>query len=96
MAQTRKFQGRARKIQRLPSGDVAYSYHETVVVMAKANGDIVLNSGGYRTATTKLAINQALCELGSSASVFQRAGKWYVNSSGDDVVCRDFSDGFTL
>lgn len=49
-------------------------YHQTLVVTHNADGSITLNSGGWRTATTKERIN-AFCPW----SVFQEKHVWYVS-----------------
>jgi hypothetical protein len=52
---------------------VAVRLHETDVVIIRSDGNYVLNSGGYRTATTKDRINNY-----SPASVHQAKRKWYL------------------
>ena len=44
-------------LQRRDNGDIAVKLHNTDVVTYKPNGDCVLNSGGWRTPTTKERIN---------------------------------------
>jgi hypothetical protein len=51
----------------------AVQLHRTNVVVIRKDGNYVLNSGGYRTATTKQRINTY-----SPASVCQDKGKWYL------------------
>lgn len=67
-------------------------YHETPVVKTK-NGKTILDSGGWRTNTTKTRMNQASHELGLGYSVFQNKHKWYVEHKGKTVP---FSDGMGL
>lgn len=55
-------------------GVVMY-YHNTAVVYFNADGSIRINSGGYRTRTTKTKINQA---LDNRAKVYQHRGDWYL------------------
>lgn len=83
MAQTREFRGTARaKLRHSPGQGVAgcteYIYHSTSVAKIFDDGVVVLNSGGYRSNTTKLAMNQALNERGLPFSVYQKKGEWYV------------------
>lgn len=47
--------------------------HRTYVVAIRKDGNYALNSGGYRTATTKARINAF-----SPAAVYQEKGKWYL------------------
>lgn len=68
--------------------DITVKYHDTHVVVYRANGDIVLNSGGYQTATTKDRMN-----LHTTARITQTGGVWFV-TWGDRV--RMFFDGMVL
>lgn len=52
----------------------AVRLHSTEVVRYYPNGDIQLNSGGYRTSTTKERLNTF-----SPVNVSQRDFAWYVN-----------------
>lgn len=96
MAQTREFRGTARaKLRHSPGQGVAgctdYIYHSTVVAKIFDDGVVFLNSGGYRSNTTKLAMNQALNERGLPYSVYQEKGKWFVldRSSGNSLTFHD-------
>lgn len=56
-------------------------YITTAVV--KFNDDrIILNSGGWRTMTTKTRMNQAAYVYGLPYSVYQRGGRWFVYLNG--------------
>ena len=68
------------------------TYHQTVVV-AFNDKEIVLDSGGWRSATTKQRINQASNQFGLNLSVYQSKGDWYVDYQG---VTLDFRDGLVL
>lgn len=60
--------------------------HGTVVVTKQASGDVFLNSGGYRTRITKMAINRALDLLGlCQYDVVQVKGNWYLSDNSDKV-----------
>lgn len=59
--------------------DIAVSYHGTKVVTAHADGTFTLNSGGYRTPTTKDRINEY-----SPARVWQERGVWYLAGRNQD------------
>ncbi len=54
-------------------GSVAIELHGTKVVVFYPNGLIKLNSGGYRTSTTKKRINQY-----SPVSVYQKNFEWFL------------------
>ena len=74
-------------------------YHNTVVARLQVTGKITLNSGGYRTATTKVRMNQALRQWGTDYYVQQVKGVWgirkYMDSGVHARVCL-FHDGITL
>lgn len=68
--------------------------HRTIVVHADlAAGTVMLNSGGWRTPTTKTAINNALGQLKANASVSQVKGQWLVRINGQSMP---FTDGMTI
>lgn len=67
-------------------------YHNTIVVSYN-DESISLNSGGYRTVTTKRKMNQASNQFNLEYSVFQKKGDWYVTYRGLTVP---FEDGIML
>jgi hypothetical protein len=84
-------------------GAVCCTYHRTLVAKALtlATGTTVtLDSGGYRTATTKVRMNEfsrQFCE--GAFGVFQARGQWYVNiGRWNDPNARTmlFEDGITF
>ncbi len=76
MAQTQEFRGVHTTIY-CEDGWHRGIYRGTVVV--KWNADkIVLNTGGWRTNTTKNRMNQASNQFGLGYSVFQRNFDWWV------------------
>lgn len=90
MAQTQKVRGVATTIART-SQSIAVTYHATTVAeVHRADGKadapasyVTLNTGGYRTATTKLRMNQFANEFCSYAfSVYQKRGDWFVSIKG--------------
>lgn len=70
------------------SGVERVIYHETCVAARFPNGDIRLDSGGWRTRTTMQRMNQYGC-----ANVYQRNHEWYVGHGGKR---HEFRDGMTL
>jgi hypothetical protein len=64
---------RSTAVQILATGEIAVKYHGTVVVLYCQDGSIVLNSGGFRTSTTKARINSF-----ANVFVFQRKFVWYL------------------
>ena len=57
-------------------------YHETPVVIVTPT-KIILNTGGWRTPTTKTRMNQAANQWELGYSVYQHKGEWYVDYAGE-------------
>lgn len=90
MAQSQIFRGAAHRIEINPTtGTRNYFYHATPVVGVFSNGEIMPNSGGYRTYTTKLAMNQASNQDNLGFQVYQRKGQWYVSWRGQELPFED-------
>ena len=68
-------------------------YHQTTVVHVQADKGIKLDSGGWRTATTKTRMNQASNQYGLGFRVYQTGGAWFVTWKGQDLP---FTDGMVL
>ena len=66
--------------------DITIVYHWTAIIRYRPDGRVVLNSGGFRTVTTKSNLNQY-----SDCSVWQSKHVWYV-SFGDSGTS-EFEDG---
>lgn len=86
-------------------GAVSIVLHDTAVVTVSDDDAVVLNSGGWRTHTTKDRINDALSALFRGCdfhwSVYQTAGVWYLvrqdNGAGwHDGARYTFADGVTI
>ena len=63
-------------------------YHNTEVVKI-TDDKIILNSGGWLTATTKRRMNQASLTYGLGFSVYQVNYTWYVDYKGDTIPFED-------
>lgn len=74
-------------------GITRVTYHKTVVVSFNAD-HIRLDSGGWRTVTTKTRMNQASRQFELGFSVFQKDFEWFVDI-GDGIVVK-FHDGLQL
>lgn len=74
------------------SGGGGYSIilHRTPIVTYRPDGSIVLNSGGYRTVTTKARMNEVLPD---SIRVYQQRHDWFVTTPWDR---RPFHDGMVI
>ncbi len=75
-------------------GKTTVTYHETdVVVVNRSRNTITLDSGGWRTVTTKARMNQTSRQLSLGFGVWQRDFKWYVKHHGRTY---DFYDGMVF
>lgn len=74
-------------------GIIQITYHSTVIVAVANDGSVVLDSGGWRTSTTKTRMNQAAHQFDLGFSVFQKDHDWYVKR-GETVT--PFVDGMRL
>ena len=59
-------------------GMTCVKLHNTIVVRFNAS-EVILNSGGWKTVTTKARMNQAANEYNLPYQVYQDKGEWYVN-----------------
>lgn len=75
---------RSTMVIRGPLGEIAIKYHCTRVVTYWPNGRIVLNSGGFRTVTTK----RRMCEH-TPATIYQSSRVWYVRLNGETICFTD-------
>lgn len=77
-------------LKRYDDGTIAVRLHQTDIIQYKPNGDIILNSGGWRTVTTKARMNEYLPR---PYGVLQEKGVWYVqitpNGWNKDLVYND-------
>lgn len=92
----RPLPGKSTRLQYRANGDIAVKYHKTDVVTYKPNGDIILNSGGYRTMTTKSRMNEYVPYFIGDAClhVYQQDSVWYMGRwAGGRLL---FQDGITI
>jgi hypothetical protein len=81
-------------------GDTKWRYHKTDIVTLRKNGDIILNSGGWRTYTTKEKTNNILAYIGHTLSyrrwhIQQDKGLWTISNPNDGLSIPYF-DGINL
>jgi len=69
----------------LLDGSVAIELHGTKVVIIHPDDSVTLNSGGYRTSTTKKRINKY-----SPMKVYQKNYTWYLDNG------TEFEDGIIV
>jgi hypothetical protein len=92
MATMQKVGSTATSIRGHVNTRLQVQYHATVVVDIE-DGVITLNSGGWRTSTTKARMNQASNQYGLGYQVSQKAGAWTVHYKGNEIP---FMDGMKL
>jgi hypothetical protein len=94
MVQLAKFQGVQTKVD-MRATEVIGTYHGTQVCRwSHATGKVTLNSGGYRTYTTKMRMNQFAHEFCNSRfHVVQENGIWYVITGN---IKAEFYDGMVV
>jgi len=70
-------------------------HHTNIFVLDRSTGGVTLNSGGWRTVTTKRRINECLAEYGIPLRVWQSNFDWYVYrmDSTDRPGPNEFVDG---
>lgn len=73
-------------------GMVIVTYHKTDVVKFNENM-IILDSGGWRTQTTRSRMNRMSNDFDLGYSVYQKNKKWFVKYKG---IALNFYDGITL
>lgn len=79
-----KVHGVETSIRKRPDGTLIIRYHQTDVVTVKPDRTIILNTGGWRTATTKKRMNQAAIQYKLGYKVFQKNKNWYVQITKTD------------
>lgn len=84
--------GKVATTVQVQDGSTRVTYHQTTVVQFSADL-IVLNSGGWRTATTKSRMNQASNQFNLGYHVYQEKKVWYVRWCGESL---EFEDGIEL
>lgn len=92
MTQMQRVTGRSTEVFTDEDNLTKVVYHKTVVVAF--NEDLVrLNSGGWKTVTTKTRMNQASNQYRLGFAVIQKDGVWAVWHNG---VALPFTDGMEL
>ena len=92
MGQTQEVRGVATNIS-AEDGITTIRYHQTAVVKFTGK-QVILDSGGWRTATTKTRMNQASNQFDLNYGVYQENGDWFVNLPNGETV--PFVDGLII
>src|SRR5687767_4430618 len=82
---SRPLPGRSTRMERRGDAAIAVRYHDTDIVTFWGDGSLTVNSGGFRTVTTKARINEY-----TPIRVSQKRGLWYVGH-GENIAM--FADG---
>jgi hypothetical protein len=75
----------ATSVKRDEMGILRVTYHATDVVTVFPDGEIVLNTGGYFSHTTKARMNQASNQFGLGFQVWQKNFAWFVDCDGETI-----------
>lgn len=84
---SRKLANHTYLVRDTNENNIAVKYHQTNVVILWTNGTTTLDSGGWRTKTTKERLNDY-----GNAGISQKAGIWYMKDGSlfyDGMVLRD-------
>ena len=74
-------------------GSIDVWLHNTAIITYKSDGSIEINSGGYRTVTTKDRINRLLPD---GCYVYQQDWQWYLVLNGDHGRPVEFRDNMRI
>ena len=86
MTQTANVTGVKTCIQQ-DAGAVRVQYHDTVVARRAPDGLVTLDTGGWRTVTTRLRMNQFANEFcGGRFHVHQHKGAWEVSTHAGELI----------
>ena len=92
MSQTQRLGKTATTVHANDHGEMVVTYHSTAVVTFTPKA-IKLDSGGWRTATTRTRMNQAANQFQLGYCVFQKAFEWFVRV-GEKTL--PFTDGMVI
>lgn len=85
---------RSTVVHRLDDSAIAVQYHQTDVVTHYRDGRVSLDSGGWRTVTTKVRFNEY---LPAGWTVYQEKGEWYLQRlPWDSSEPIPYQDGITI
>ena len=70
--------------------NIRIRFHETDILKFDGDGNVTLDSGGYRTPTTKARLN----ELQSAVHIYQEDFTWYVRFKNGSTI--EFYDGMVI
>lgn len=84
--------GKATRIHRIDAETIGVRYHQTDVVIYHADGRIELDSGGWRSNTTKARVDEY-----THFRIWSDKGHWTVHWFGDDTLrlSADYADHMT-
>lgn len=74
-------------------GETILRLHRTDIARKRKDGSVVLDSGGYKTVTTKDRMNIL---IPAGYSLYQCSGVWYVRQTGGDRKAMPYFDGIQI
>jgi hypothetical protein len=86
MAQQTKIGKHMTRVDYRPSDKRRFVRYWNTDVVQFDNQWITLDNGGFKTATTKLRMNQTAAEYQLGFSVYQKNFDWFVVTSGGQVI----------
>lgn len=84
---------------RLEEDSIYIRLHNTDIITVTQRGIVTLNSGGWRTSTTKERLNSCLNKLNLPARVSQERGQWYlydISRGWDNAPRYVYADNMTI
>lgn len=94
MAQTHRISKNNTTVTNLDGKTIVTLHQTQIVTLNHAFRTATLNSGGFRTPTTRTRMTQVFNEMRLGIGVFQRAHEWFVKRiDGTEVP---FFDGITV
>lgn len=79
---------------RIDDGTIGVKLHKTIIIKFLASGVTILNSGGWKTITTKSRMN----DLIEGYRIYQKKHEWFVHKLGEPWGVEDakYFDGMDL
>lgn len=78
--------------RRIDEQTIAIQLHQTDILTFSKSGKVILNSGNWRTPTTKGRLNSYLPEM----YISQSKGQWFLHKQGDSAATYFFEDGMIV
>jgi hypothetical protein len=76
-------------LERISDSEYKIKFHDTYIITIRKNGEIILDSGGWKTQTTKERINEF-----TPYTIRQDKGVWYLHTEKEGTIT--FYDGISI